>query len=98
MGAPGAGKGTNTPYLQRVRGLTHPPIVMSDLLNSDEVRLDPNSRTQTSTKLVSNSYSSALAFNCLLLQAKSLKANASLVSDAMVVEVLLRELPNARTA
>ena len=37
MGAPGAGKGTNTPFIHKIRGLTTPPIVMSDLLTSPEV-------------------------------------------------------------
>ena len=38
-GAPGAGKGTNTPFVVRERGLTAPPIVMSDLLDTPEMRL-----------------------------------------------------------
>jgi adenylate kinase len=33
-GAPGAGKGTNTPFIIRERGMTSEPIVMSSLLNS----------------------------------------------------------------
>ena len=37
-GAPGAGKGTNTPFINRVRDITAPPIVMSDLLNSPEMQ------------------------------------------------------------
>ncbi|HXI59373.1 MAG TPA: nucleoside monophosphate kinase [Polyangia bacterium] len=37
-GAPGAGKGTNTPFILRERGLTAPPIVMSDLLDTAEMR------------------------------------------------------------
>ena len=37
-GAPGAGKGTNTPFILRERGLTAPPIVMSDLLDAPEMR------------------------------------------------------------
>jgi adenylate kinase len=36
MGAPGSGKGTNTPFILRERGITAPPIVMSDLLTSAE--------------------------------------------------------------
>ena len=35
-GAPGAGKGTNTPYILKTRGLTSPPIVISKLLASPE--------------------------------------------------------------
>jgi adenylate kinase len=37
-GAPGAGKGTNTPFILRERGLTAPPIVMSDLLDTAEMQ------------------------------------------------------------
>ena len=37
-GAPGSGKGTNTPFILRERGLTARPIVMSDLLDAPEMR------------------------------------------------------------
>lgn len=37
-GAPGAGKGTNTPFIQEVRGITADPIVVSSLLNTPEMR------------------------------------------------------------
>ena len=37
-GAPGAGKGTNTAFINRARGLTCPPIVVSALLDSPEAR------------------------------------------------------------
>jgi adenylate kinase len=37
-GAPGSGKGTNTPFILRERGLTAKPIVMSDLLDAPEMR------------------------------------------------------------
>ena len=37
-GAPGSGKGTNTPFILRERGFTAPPIVMSDLLDAPEMR------------------------------------------------------------
>ena len=37
-GAPGSGKGTNTPFITRERGLTAPPIVMSDLFDTPEMR------------------------------------------------------------
>jgi adenylate kinase len=37
-GAPGAGKGTNTPFILRERGITAPPIVTSSLLDSPEMR------------------------------------------------------------
>jgi adenylate kinase len=37
-GAPGAGKGTNTAFIARARGLTCPPIVISALLDTPEAR------------------------------------------------------------
>ena len=37
-GAPGAGKGTNTAFIARARGLTCQPIVMSGLLDTPEMR------------------------------------------------------------
>lgn len=37
-GAPGSGKGTNTAFIAKVRGLTCRPIVMSSLLNSPEAK------------------------------------------------------------
>jgi adenylate kinase len=37
-GAPGAGKGTNTAYIAKVRGLTCQPVVISSLLNSPEAK------------------------------------------------------------
>ncbi len=37
-GAPGAGKGTNTAFITKTRGLTCPPIVISALLDSSEAR------------------------------------------------------------
>jgi adenylate kinase len=37
-GAPGAGKGTNTAFIAKARGLTCPPVVMSALLDSPEAR------------------------------------------------------------
>jgi adenylate kinase len=35
-GAPGAGKGTNTPFIAKARGITAPPIVISNLLTSPQ--------------------------------------------------------------
>jgi adenylate kinase len=35
-GAPGAGKGTNTPFIAQARGITAPPIVISSLLTSPQ--------------------------------------------------------------
>jgi len=37
-GAPGAGKGTQTPFINAARGLTCPPIVISDLLTTPEMQ------------------------------------------------------------
>ena len=37
-GAPGAGKGTNTPFIAQARGLTCAPIVMSSLLDTPEMK------------------------------------------------------------
>ena len=37
-GAPGAGKGTNTDFIMQYRDLTAPPIVVSDLLNTEEAK------------------------------------------------------------
>jgi adenylate kinase len=37
-GAPGAGKGTNTAFIKKSRGLTCPPIVVSALLDSPEAQ------------------------------------------------------------
>jgi adenylate kinase len=37
-GAPGAGKGTNTPFIMDARGITAPPIVTSSLLDSPSAR------------------------------------------------------------
>lgn len=37
-GAPGAGKGTNTPFILRERSITSTPIVTSDLLNTPEMK------------------------------------------------------------
>src|SRR5262245_28510489 len=35
-GAPGAGKGTNSPFIAQARGITAPPIVISSLLTSPQ--------------------------------------------------------------
>lgn len=37
-GAPGSGKGTNTDYIRKVRGISSPPIVISQLLDSPEAK------------------------------------------------------------
>ena len=37
-GAPGSGKGTQTKFIMKLRDLTAPPIIVSDLLNSPEAK------------------------------------------------------------
>src|SRR5436190_8488508 len=37
-GAPGSGKGTNTAFITKTRGLTCPPVIISALLDSPEAR------------------------------------------------------------
>jgi adenylate kinase len=37
-GAPGSGKGTNTAFICQVRGISAPPIVISELLNSPDAK------------------------------------------------------------
>lgn len=37
-GAPGAGKGTNTDFIRKVRDISMPPIVVSELLNSPQAQ------------------------------------------------------------
>jgi adenylate kinase len=37
-GAPGAGKGTNSDFIRKVRGIDAPPIVVSQLLDTPEAR------------------------------------------------------------
>jgi adenylate kinase len=37
-GAPGAGKGTNTDFIRELRGITAPPIVISQLLNNPKAQ------------------------------------------------------------
>jgi adenylate kinase len=42
-GAPGAGKGTNTAFIAKTRGLTCPPVVISALLDTPDARRVKNS-------------------------------------------------------
>jgi len=52
-GAPGAGKGTQTRFIMKARGLTCPPIVVSDLLTSPEAKkLKDNGRLVGDTMVV----------------------------------------------
>lgn len=62
IGAPGAGKGTNTPFILRERGITAEPLIMSSLLTSPEAE-----RLKASGKLVSDSLVLELLFEQLLL-------------------------------
>src|SRR5258705_13878344 len=41
-GAPGAGKGTNTPFIMKTRDITAPPIVVSGLLQSPAAQAQKN--------------------------------------------------------
>ncbi len=52
-GAPGSGKGTQTRFIMKARGLTCPPIVVSDLLTSPEaVKLKDSGRLVGDTMVV----------------------------------------------
>src|SRR3954447_21168946 len=44
-GAPGAGKGTNTPFMCGARGITAPPVVVSGLLTSPQAVAIKNAGT-----------------------------------------------------
>ena len=60
-GAPGAGKGTNTEFIARARGLTCPPIVMSALLDSPEARkLKDAGKTAAEAQAASNTIKETL--------------------------------------
>ena len=53
-GAPGAGKGTQTQFINQVRGLTCPPIVISDLLTTPEMeKMKAHGRMVGDTEVVS---------------------------------------------
>jgi adenylate kinase len=60
-GAPGSGKGTNTPFILRERSITSPPIVTSELLNTPEAE-----RIKASGNLVSDPLVVTLLFRKLL--------------------------------
>ncbi len=51
-GAPGAGKGTNTPYIIETRGISADPIVISSLLNNPEAEKIKNSGSMVGDKEV----------------------------------------------
>jgi adenylate kinase len=51
-GAPGSGKGTHTRFIMKARGLTCPPIVVSDLLNTPEAQALKNAGRMVGDKEV----------------------------------------------
>jgi adenylate kinase len=53
-GAPGAGKGTNTAFIGKARGLTCPPVVISSLLDSPEAQARKNKGTMVGDREVVN--------------------------------------------
>jgi len=53
-GAPGAGKGTNTAFIGKARGLTCPPIVISSLLDSPEAQALKNAGIMVGDREVVN--------------------------------------------
>ena len=53
-GAPGAGKGTNTAFISKARGLTCPPIVISSLLDSPEAQALKNAGIMVGDREVVN--------------------------------------------
>jgi adenylate kinase len=61
-GAPGAGKGTNTHFINKARGLTCPPIVISSLLDSPEAKRLKDAGTMVGDREVID-----LLFNRLLM-------------------------------
>lgn len=61
-GAPGAGKGTNTPFIGQTRGITAPPIVVSSLLTSPQAIAIKNAG-----KMVGDREVTGLLFEELLL-------------------------------
>ncbi len=62
-GAPGAGKGTHTRFINKSRGLTCPPIVVSSLLNSPEAE-----KIKSQGRMVGDKEATGLVFRELLKQ------------------------------
>jgi adenylate kinase len=60
-GAPGAGKGTNTPFIAKTRDISAPPIVISSLLNSPQAVANKNAG-----KMVGDREATKLLFEELL--------------------------------
>lgn len=61
-GAPGAGKGTNTPFIAETRGITAPPIIISSLLTTPQAI-----ELKNAGKMVGDREVISLLFNELLL-------------------------------
>jgi len=59
-GAPGAGKGTNSSYLARLRGFNAPTIVVSDLLNTPSCKLSKDHGVMVDDAYVFNALSREL--------------------------------------
>eukprot|EP01133_Synstelium_polycarpum_P008690 gene8690-10210_t len=72
MGAPGSGKGTNTPFISSVRGITAEPIVMSSLLNNSEAR-----KIKASGGMVSDSF----VFSTILEELRRAEYRSGVVVD-----------------
>jgi adenylate kinase len=53
-GAPGAGKGTNTPFIAQTREITAPPIIVSSLLNSPHAIASKNAAKMVGDREVIN--------------------------------------------
>ena len=51
-GAPGSGKGVITPLIQEIKGITVPPIEVSQLLSSPEAKAMKDSGKLVSDKMV----------------------------------------------
>jgi len=60
-GAPGAGKGTNTDFIRKLRDITAKPIVVSQLLDSPEAR-----RIKSQGGMVGDREVMSILFRCLL--------------------------------
>ncbi|KAF2070950.1 hypothetical protein CYY_007723 [Polysphondylium violaceum] len=85
-GAPGSGKGVNTPFISSVRGITGAPIVMSSLLDSSEAR-----EIKSQGGMVSDSF----AFQTILEELRKVKYRSGVVVDGFPRTTTQVELTNA---
>jgi len=85
-GSPGSGKGVNTPFISRVRGITSAPIVMSSLLDSSEAR-----EIKSQGGMVSDSF----AFLTILEELRKVKYRSGVVVDGFPRTTIQVELTNA---